>query len=667
MLETAKRLALGVILIALAAGVLLYTDRGARNRSAATAGGGGAPRIRHVALVQHGSIPALEDGGNGVIESLTARGYAGSGKIDLKRFNAEADLGTANTIAKEVTSGGYDLIISVSTPSLQTVANANKSGTHTPHVFGLVSDPYSTGVGIERTNHAIHPPYMTGMGCMQPVASSFRTAREMRLELKSVGLVWNPAEANSQAQTKIARGVCAELGIELVEANAENSTSALEAANSLVSRGVEAIWISGDVTISLATDSIINAARRGRIPVFTVMPPNVKKGSLFDLGANYYEVGLAVGNLAADVLDGKNPADVPVENFAPELFLINETALAGLRDTWSIPPSVRKRASGFITSTSTNLPSFAVPPVRGPKPLARKMNIDLIEYLETPNVEIAREGVLAGFKKAGLERGRDYELRVRNAQGDMATLNTIVDAAISDNSDLLFAAATPALQGALRRGNGRPLVFTLIANPVLAGAGKSDTDHLPFVTGSYIPSPHEEALVALKRCLPNARRIGTLFVPSEVNSVFYKDDLLGAAKKLGYEVELVGVSTSSEISDAALALCGRNIDVFCQISDNLTGGSFASIAQAAKRAKIPLMSFAAGQAKQGAFMTISRDYFDGGVSSAEIAVRVLRGESPAKIPFHLVTHIQYIFNPTAAAQYGIQFPADLLGKGESIH
>src|SRR5262249_40331472 len=155
-------------------------------------------------------------------------------------------------------------------------------------------------------------------------------------------------------------------------------------------------------------------------------------------------------------------------------------------------------------------------------------------------------------------------------------------------------------------------------------------------TGAYIPAPHEEGLAALRLCLPRAKRIGTLFVPSEVNSVYYKEELLKAATRLGFEVEAVGVNSSSEVADAALALCGRNVYVICQIPDTLTGASFAGIAQGAKRGRLPLMGFASGQAKSGAFMTVSRDFYDGAVASAEIAARILRGESPASIPFVLV-------------------------------
>jgi ABC-type uncharacterized transport system substrate-binding protein len=281
-------------------------------------------------------------------------------------------------------------------------------------------------------------------------------------------------------------------------------------------------------------------------------------------------------------------------------------------------------------------------------------------------VELAREGVLDGFEKAGWQRGVDFDLRLRNASGDMATLSSMVDAAVTDNSDLIIASTTPALQGALRRCKGTPLVFTLVANPIVAGAGKSDADHLPFVTGSYVSAPFNEGLRRLMACLPNTKRIGTLYVPGEVNSVFYRDQLVAAAKEFNLELETVGVSSSGEVSDGALALCGRNIDVFCQISDNLTGASFASIAQAAKKLRIPLMGFATGQMRSGAFMTLSRDFFDNGVASARIAMRVLNGEHPAQIPFEPVLKTRFSLNLATAAQLGITIPESLLKSADEV-
>src|SRR5262249_21467915 len=294
----------------------------------------------------------------------------------------------------------------------------------------------------------------------------------------------------------------------------------------------------------------------------------------------------------------------------------------------------------------------------------RKFNVDVVEYIDTLNVEENREGIRAGLEKAGFKPGRDLELRVRNAQGDMATLSTMIDAAVSDQSDLLIVCTTPALQAALRRASSRDIVFSLVANPVLAGAGRSDRDHAPNVTGAYVAAPHAEGLAALRQCLPQVRRIGTLFVPAEVNSVYYKDELVKAATRLGMEVETVPVSNTGEIPDAAMALCGRNLDAVCQISDNMTGSSFASIAQATQRARLPLLSFASGQVKNGAFMAVSRDYFDGGVLSGQIGARGLRGEAPAQIPCPMVDTIKHVFNPAPASASGIVIPPELLRRGE---
>src|SRR5207249_8298122 len=147
---------------------------------------------------------------------------------------------------------------------------------------------------------------------------------------------------------------CAELGIALLEANAENTIGVAEAANSLTARGVEGFWLSGDVTVLTATDALIAAARRGKIPVFTVIPPMAQKGALFDLGANYFEIGKATGNLAADGLDGQRPAEIPVENLIVESFVVNRLALEGLKDQWQLPESVVKRASMVIDASGTH-------------------------------------------------------------------------------------------------------------------------------------------------------------------------------------------------------------------------------------------------------------------------------------------------------------------------
>jgi ABC-type uncharacterized transport system substrate-binding protein len=348
-----KKLILGLTLIVGAIAVLLYSDLDSRHVEVH-----GKNRVVRVAIVQQISIPALDDGMAGALDALKDRGYSDGGRMALREYNAQGDVSTANAIAKSVTSGDFDLILSFSTISLQTVANANRFATPPRHhVFSLVTDPYAVGVGVSRENHMIHPPYMTGLGNLAPVQQVFELARRMQPALKRVGLVWDPSEANSVVTTTLARKVCASMGIQLVEANAENSTAIGEATASLLSRGVQAIWVSPDLIASHGLELIVSKAHTAQIPVFTSTPTSGVSGALFELGADYLTIGRIAGNLAADVLEGRDPATVPVDNVMPIRLKVNKLALAKLRDRWEIPEDVVERANVVVDASGVHVKS----------------------------------------------------------------------------------------------------------------------------------------------------------------------------------------------------------------------------------------------------------------------------------------------------------------------
>jgi ABC-type uncharacterized transport system substrate-binding protein len=351
MIADLKKLILGLALIVGAVAVLLYSDIDSRRMEVHS-----KSRVLRVAMVQQISIPALDDGLAGALEALKERGYSDGGRMALRKYNAQGDISTANAIAKEVTSSDLDLVLSFSTVSLQTIANANRYATPPRrHVFGLVSDPYAVGVGVSRENHLIHPSYMTGVGSLAPVQDAFEMARRMQPGLKRVGLVWDPSEANSVVTTTLARKVCASMGIELVEANAENSTAIGEATASVLSRGVQAIWISPDLIASHGLELIVSKARAAHIPVFTSIPTSGVSGALFELGADYEAIGRVVGNLAADVLDGRDPASVPVENMEPIRLKVNTLGLKELREKWKVPDDVIARANVVVDANGVHM------------------------------------------------------------------------------------------------------------------------------------------------------------------------------------------------------------------------------------------------------------------------------------------------------------------------
>ena len=437
---------------------------------------------------------------------------------------------------------------------------------------------------------------------------------------------------------------------------------------SLIARGAQAIWTGFDVTVLNATATLCETANRARIPVFSNNSGHVRDGTLFDLGANYREVGHAVGALAASILDGRKPDSVLITNFMPQRVMLNKRVLKNLRDPWRFPDDMIARAElifgpeGQVEKDLSGQPT----PNDIRRPLTRQWRIQEISYLESVMVEDAMQGFRQGLKEAGLAQGPDFTLHTLCAQGDMASLGTVFDSASSAATDLYVVYGTPTLQTAIRKVRDKPVVFTVVADPFLAGAGKTDAEHLSNVTGVYTQGPYREMAELLRDNFPQIKRVGTLFCPSEANSVANKEFFLKEATRTGLIVEVVPVNAPAELADAAQALCGRRIDAVVQVIDNLSAAGFPAIARAASVARIPVFACQGAAARQGAVLALARDYYDAGRETALKASQVMRGESPARIPFSPPTKVKKLVNLQSAAGVRLNLPEAVLRDAERV-
>ncbi len=300
------------------------------------------------------------------------------------------------------------------------------------------------------------------------------------------------------------------------------------------------------------------------------------------------------------------------------------------------------------------------------KAAGHKWKIYFVQFNDVIDVEESADGVKQGLAEAGLRDGHDFEIKTLNAQGDMATVSALVDAAVTGGADLLITFSTPTLQAAMRRAHGVPVVYTYVASALMAGAGKSNTDHVPGVTGISMMAPYDDTLTIVTQVLPRARVVGTLYCPAETNMVAAKKVLDEVAKRRGFEVVYVTADTATDVPDAAAALVARNIDAILQIPGNLTASAFSGISEAGRRAHIPIFAFQKAQAIGGALVVVGRDPRDSGREAAKLAVRVMRGEDPSKIPLQDYDKIHLIVNRDAARAINITIPPRLLQSAQDV-
>ncbi|HVU39219.1 MAG TPA: ABC transporter substrate-binding protein [Opitutales bacterium] len=672
---------LGLILVASA--LLLWSDLGSRNRETVHVKSYSKEHPARIGILQHSSSGVMDDLCQGLLEGLASRGYKQGDNLVADVLNAQGDQPTMMMMGQKIVSGNYDLAASISTVCLQALASADQKG-RMPMVFCGVTSPVAANVGVKTMDSLDKPPHMTGFGTAQPVEAIFREAVAANPKLKVVGVVWNPSEANSLVCTERARKICAELGLTLLEAPIEGAKDVREAADSLVARGAEAFWTGGDATVINAYEILQQAADRAHIPVFSNVSGHTKKGALFDFGANYHQVGYETGRLAADILDGHLPAELPIHDMMPGKLGLNEQARATLRDPWNFTPDQYRRA-GFVIdakgelketkAAETPTPKAAVaaaPPVADPRPILAPpggklpWRIQLLFYMETPPAEETLDGIKQGLKETGLLEGRDYTMRVRSAQGDMSLFNSLFDTAASDGADLYMTLSTPTLQAAVRKVQNKPVVFTFVSDPIIAGAGKTDTDHLPNFAGISTLAPSKEMVALIKEFFPKWKRIGTLFCPAEVNSMANLKYFTDFANANGLEVEAVAANTVGDLPDAALALVSKNIDAVVQIPDNLSAAGFGTIARACRTRRLPLFAFQSTLADQGATLALSMDYIQAGKDTAYLVGRVLRGDKPADLPFTRPSRQVLIINLPNARESGLAIPPALQQRADQV-
>lgn len=649
----------GLLLIVAACTVLILTDRSRMRDGQADVRG---PRPVRVAVIQFTNIAAFEIGRSALIAHLASVGYSTENGCTFDAYNPAGDMATLAQMCTQVVTASprYDLVVTLGTATTQAFARTNTRGI--PQVMAFVSSPPAIdipmGPYIEGSGR---PASLAGFGCLQPIAPMLEALRACDPEATRVGVAFNPAEPNAEASLKVARGVAPKLGLEIVEGNGASVTEVVNAVDAILASGVDALWLPPDTVVYSAATTIIRRATERGVPVITNFPELAAQGAQLNIGADWDTCGITTGMYAELLLRGADPRSLPVEDFAPQRVALDGRALPS---HWRIPDALRSRAEQTTPeSTAPESLRAALAAIDAQSDSRRTMpSIALLTYNRTPNFEECEAGFAEEWARLGYADGRNCRMRLYDAQFDSGTMNTMASAIAADRPDLVITFTTPALQTALRRMPDQMILFSLSASGVAAGAGTSMTDHLPNVTGVEVGSNWDMMIEVARAALPNLRRVGTVYSPSETNSVLYNTVWGEKLAKAGIELVSVGADKPTEMPEAADALAALDIDAILQISDNASSTGFASIVRAADRANLPVFGFAPNCVRLGAALSVSCDYRDAGRDTARVADRLLRGESPAGIPFSQPTTTRLLVNPARMQRYGITLPQSLLDQ-----
>lgn len=296
----------------------------------------------------------------------------------------------------------------------------------------------------------------------------------------------------------------------------------------------------------------------------------------------------------------------------------------------------------------------------------KTVHIGILQLVEHPALDAAREGFVEGLKEAGFVEGENLTIDYQNAQNEQANCQTIAGQFATDNLDLVLAIATPAAQAAANVITDTPVLITAVTDPVDAKLVDSAEQPGGNITGTSDRSPVTKQIELLTKLIPDAKKVTILYTSSEVNSELQAAEAKAAAEAAGLTVEIKTVSASNEVQQVVESVV-HSTDALYIPTDNLLANSMGIVAKVANAAKVPVIGGEENQVNSGALATIGINYFRLGKQTAQMAVKILNGEAePASMPIEYLEDTSLVINSDTAEEIGLAIPADLNKIGEDL-
>lgn len=312
--ENLRRFLPALLLIGLTSGGLLLSDLGSRRDGEIASQAGDSKRKTYqIALACYMPEPSRDACEAGLFDGLKALGLVEGDNLKVLRAHAQGEAANIPSILRNFDNSPVDALVTFSTPVLQ---GALATVRNKPVVFTYCVDPIKAGAGESFTNHR---PGFTGVGSLPPIGESIQIMQEALPAIRSLGVIYNDGEANSQRIISLLREVCQKQGLRLVEKTAMNPNEVIPAAQALVTERVDAIYIPNDNTAAQAFDGIVFTATKAGIPTISADPDDLGRGVLMGVGAGFYYSGKAAAEPLAEVLRGKSPSDIPIRNVSVSL------------------------------------------------------------------------------------------------------------------------------------------------------------------------------------------------------------------------------------------------------------------------------------------------------------------------------------------------------------
>lgn len=295
---------------------LVWCAAGCKRGGSSTAADGG--KTHYIAFASFGPDAAADNAILGTLDGLRAEGFEEGKNLKVVRQHAFGEISQLPQMMQSLESQGLDLIVPMTTPGLAAAFGAIRQ---TPMVFVYTYDPLGAGAGKTLEDHL---PHVTGVASFPPIEETMKVILQIVPQTKTIGTIYNASEANSVKAMLVARKLLTTMGVSLEEVTIGTTGDVALAVQSLLARRPDAVWVTGDNTVLQALEGVIRPTAAAKVPLVLNDPEFVSRGALIGVGIGWHASGMAAGKMAARVLRGDNPAEMPILELAQRCVVLNQ-------------------------------------------------------------------------------------------------------------------------------------------------------------------------------------------------------------------------------------------------------------------------------------------------------------------------------------------------------
>jgi putative ABC transport system substrate-binding protein len=282
-----------------------------------------APKLR-VAIVQPLTHKSLDQIRETIVAELRASGI----DFEIVTLDAHGDTSSLATIFQNEKSRKTDIIVPIATPAAQS-AKAVFDGAKTPIIFAAVSNPVAAGLTGPDAK------YITGVSNNIPADRIVKLISDFQPNYKKIGFLYTSSETNSVSTIKVAKDYCTKNGVAFEEASIATLTDLPAALNTLLGKGVDALYTGNDNTIASAMPTYTDLAYAKGVPIYCGADSMVADGGLATIGVDYVQLGKQVAAMVIKVAKGTSPSSLPYETLSDYAKFVNLQAADKLKLTLS--------------------------------------------------------------------------------------------------------------------------------------------------------------------------------------------------------------------------------------------------------------------------------------------------------------------------------------------